>query len=79
MKREIWKDLFVTLTLYNTYDSQPPNPAANTNDIGIVTSIGWSVLTLVASERVRRACDSMTVRCLCAVIGRDCGASLCEH
>ena len=42
VKREIWKDLFVTLNLYNTYDSQPPNPAANTNDIGIVTSIGWS-------------------------------------
>ena len=42
VKREIWKDLFVSLNLYNTYDSEPPNPAANTNDIGIVTSIGWS-------------------------------------
>jgi Protein of unknown function, DUF481 len=42
VKREIWKDLFVTLNLYNTYDSQPPNPDANTNDIGVVTSIGWS-------------------------------------
>ena len=41
-KREIWKDLFVSLNLYNTYDSRPPNPAAHTNDIGIVTSIGWS-------------------------------------
>ena len=42
VKREIWKDLFVSLNMYNTFDSQPPNPAANTNDVGIVTSIGWS-------------------------------------
>ena len=41
-KREFWKDLFVSLNLYNTYDSRPPNPAAETNDVGIVVSIGWS-------------------------------------
>ena len=41
-KRELWKDLFVSLSLYNTYDNRPPNPSANTNDIGIVTSIGWT-------------------------------------
>ena len=42
IKREIWKDLFVSLNLYNTYDSRPPSPAADTNDVGIVASIGWS-------------------------------------
>ncbi len=42
IKRELWKDLFVALNLYNTYDNRPPNPAANTNDVGIVASIGWS-------------------------------------
>lgn len=42
VKRELWKDLFVALTVYNTYDSRPPNPDANTNDIGLVTSIGWT-------------------------------------
>jgi Protein of unknown function, DUF481 len=41
-KRELWKDLFVSLSLYNSYDNRPPNPSANTNDIGIVTSIGWT-------------------------------------
>jgi hypothetical protein len=41
-KRELWKDFFVALNLYNTYDNRPPNPAANTNDVGIVLSIGWS-------------------------------------
>jgi hypothetical protein len=40
-KRELWKDLFLSLSLYNTYDSRPPNPSANNNDVGIVTSIGW--------------------------------------
>ena len=42
VKREIWKDLFISLNMYNTFDSRPPNPDANTNDVGIVTSIGWS-------------------------------------
>jgi len=41
-KREVWKDLFVALTVYNSYDSRPPNPAADTNDLGVVLSIGWS-------------------------------------
>jgi len=42
VKRELWKDFFVALSLYNTYDSRPPNPAADTNDVGIVASIGWT-------------------------------------
>ncbi len=42
VKREFWKDLFVSLTLYNSYDSRPPNPAADTNDVGVVLSIGWT-------------------------------------
>ena len=42
VKREFWKDLFVALNLYNTYDNRPPNPLADTNDVGIVLSIGWT-------------------------------------
>jgi hypothetical protein len=42
VKREFWKDVFAALTLYTTYDNRPPNPTANTNDVGIVLSIGWS-------------------------------------
>lgn len=42
VKREFLKDLFVGVNLYNTYDSRPPNPTANTNDIGFVLSVGWS-------------------------------------
>ena len=42
LKREVWKDLFVAVTLYNTFDSRPPNPAAEKNDVGVVLSIGWT-------------------------------------
>jgi hypothetical protein len=42
VKRELLKDLFVSLNGFNTYDSRPPNPAAANNDVGIVWSIGWS-------------------------------------
>jgi Protein of unknown function, DUF481 len=42
IKREFWKDLFLALNLYNSFDSRPPNPEANTNDVGVVASIGWS-------------------------------------
>ena len=41
-RREFWKDLFVGLTLFNSYDSRPPNPASSTNDVGVVLSIGWT-------------------------------------
>jgi Protein of unknown function, DUF481 len=42
VKRELWSDFFVSASLYNTFDSRPPNPDANTNDVGVVVSIGWS-------------------------------------
>ncbi len=42
VKRELWKDLFVSFNGYNTFDSRPPNAAADNNDVGIVWSIGWS-------------------------------------
>lgn len=41
-RREVWKDLFVSASLYDTFDSRPPNPDADTNDVGIVLSVGWS-------------------------------------
>jgi hypothetical protein len=40
--REFWKDLFVALNVYDTFDSRPPNPDAARNDFGVVASIGWS-------------------------------------
>jgi hypothetical protein len=42
VRREIWKDLFVSLNGFNSYDNRPPNPEAANNDVGVVWSIGWS-------------------------------------
>ena len=41
-KREFFKDFFLSLNVFDTYDSRPPNPEAETNDVGVVTSIGWT-------------------------------------
>ena len=41
IRQELWKDLFVSASVYNSYDNRPPNPASNSNDIGVVFSIGW--------------------------------------
>ena len=42
VKREVWKDFYLSLNGFDTYDSRPPNPAFDTNDVGVVVSIGWS-------------------------------------
>jgi uncharacterized protein DUF481 len=42
VKREIFKDFFVALTVYHTYDNRPPNPTADRNDVGVVASFGWT-------------------------------------
>ena len=42
VKRELLKDLYVALTLYNSYDNRPPNATADRNDVGVVASIGWT-------------------------------------
>ncbi|MCJ7556888.1 MAG: DUF481 domain-containing protein [Gammaproteobacteria bacterium] len=42
LKWEIYKDLFWSLSYYNTYDSDPPSGSDTTDDFGIVTSVGWS-------------------------------------
>jgi hypothetical protein len=42
VKREILKDFYLSLNLFDSFDSKPPNTAFDTNDFGIVLSIGWS-------------------------------------
>lgn len=41
-KRELLKDFYVSLNLFDTFDSDPPNPDADRNDVGVVISLGWS-------------------------------------
>jgi uncharacterized protein DUF481 len=42
VKRELLKDFFVSLNLFDTFDSRPPDPTADRNDFGVVVSIGWT-------------------------------------
>jgi putative salt-induced outer membrane protein YdiY len=41
LRRELIEDLFVELSLYDTYDSKPPEDGTS-NDYGIVTSLGYT-------------------------------------
>ena len=42
VKRELLKDFFVSFSVYFTFDSAPPNPAAAQRDFGTAISAGWS-------------------------------------
>jgi hypothetical protein len=41
-KREIFKDFFVSLSAYDTYDNRPKSASAKENDFGGSLSFGWS-------------------------------------
>jgi hypothetical protein len=40
--REVVSDFTVVLSFYDSYDSDPLNPAAEKNDFGLVFSMGWT-------------------------------------
>lgn len=42
LRREVLPDLFITLSYYESYDSDPPSATAATNDRGLVLKIGWT-------------------------------------
>jgi Protein of unknown function, DUF481 len=42
VKRELMKDLFVSISVFYTIDTRPPNPDADTYDVGVLWSIGWT-------------------------------------
>jgi hypothetical protein len=42
VKREFFKDFFVSLSLYDSFDNRPPSLDAEENDVGVVLSFGWS-------------------------------------
>jgi len=42
LRREIISDFYLDLSLYHTYDSDPPDVLAETSDYGVVTSLGYS-------------------------------------
>ena len=42
VKRELWKDFYFSVNVFDSYDNRPPNPAFDSNDVGVVLSVGWS-------------------------------------
>jgi hypothetical protein len=42
INREIVKDFTINLSLYDSYDNEPPDPTAAKNDYGLVAGMGWS-------------------------------------
>jgi hypothetical protein len=42
LRRELWKDVFLAVNVFDTFDSQPPSTDADKNDVGVVLSFGWS-------------------------------------
>ncbi len=41
-KREIWKDVYLSLNVYDRFDSRPPNEESRRNDVGLVFAFGWT-------------------------------------
>lgn len=41
-KREFWKDVFLSINMFDTFDSRPPNATAEKNDVGVSLSFGWT-------------------------------------
>ena len=42
VKREFVKDLYFSIDLFETYDSNPPQEGAKKNDLGFTMALGWS-------------------------------------
>ncbi|MGH9336562.1 MAG: hypothetical protein ACRD21_22720, partial [Vicinamibacteria bacterium] len=41
-KIELVRNLYWSLNVYESYDSEPPSEVSRKNDFGVTTSIGWS-------------------------------------
>jgi hypothetical protein len=42
LRREVVKDFYVSLNVFESYDSKPPSDAADENDFGASLTLGWS-------------------------------------
>ena len=41
-RRELLRNFTVSVNVYDTFDSEPPNPDSARNDVGVVISAGWT-------------------------------------
>lgn len=42
VRREVWRDLYLSLSIYESYDADPIVTTAAENDWGMTTAIGWT-------------------------------------
>jgi Protein of unknown function, DUF481 len=42
VRRELWKDVILSVNVFDTFDSDPPTVSADKNDVGVVFSFGFS-------------------------------------
>ena len=42
LSQDVWGDFSFSIDVFDTFDSDPPDPNALRNDVGIVTSVGWT-------------------------------------
>ncbi len=42
VRRELWKDVFLAVNVFDSFDSDPPSTDADSNDVGVVLSFGVS-------------------------------------
>jgi hypothetical protein len=42
IRRELWKDVILSVNVFDTFDSDPPTVSADKNDVGVVFSFGFS-------------------------------------
>jgi hypothetical protein len=42
IRRELWKDVFLAINVFDSFDSDPPSADADQNDVGVVLSFGVS-------------------------------------
>jgi hypothetical protein len=42
VRRELWKDVFLSVNVFDSFDSDPPSADADRNDVGVVLSFGVS-------------------------------------
>ena len=42
VRRELFKDFFIDLSFVDSYDNRPPSADARSDDLTLVTSLGWS-------------------------------------
>jgi len=42
VRRELWRDLYIAASLYNSYDNRPPVASTLKNDVGVTLTVGWT-------------------------------------